>query len=199
MGTHKHTPMCLCPQSPGPHAPPCVGKLHPTAPTFRPKSWICSPPAGTRRSRARSLSPGHRQASRWSPTASRCSHSPFSALEPKLILLKCRWRRSGAQSSSAPPSLEGSHSAPLTWSLPSGSLTCSNPLDTLPAQHLCGCPPCPRGPQGLSPQSPPSSLCSVAGSFRSLLFKTAIFLTPNLTPIGVTVLPSICCPIKRRL
>ena len=133
------------------------------------------------------------------PTASRCSHSPFSALEPKLILLKCRWRRSGAQSSSAPPSLQGPHSAPLSWSLPSRSLTCSNPLDTLPAQHLCGCPPCPRWPQGLSPWSPPSRLCSVGGSSGSLLFKTAIFLTPNLTPIGVIVLPSTCCPIKHRL
>lgn len=159
MGTHKHTPMCLCPRSPGPHAPPCVGKLHPTAPTFRPKSWICSPPAGTRRSRARSLSPGHRQASRWSPTASRCSHSPFSALEPKLILLKCRWRRSGAQSSSVPPSLEGSHSAPLTWSLPPGP----SPAQTRWILSQLGISvvvlPAPEGPR-VSPLSPLLPACA---------------------------------------
>ena len=53
---HAHAHVSL-PRSPDPHAPPCVGKLHPSAPVLGPKSWLCSPPAGAG-SRARSLSPG---------------------------------------------------------------------------------------------------------------------------------------------
>ena len=145
---HAHAHVSL-PRSPDPHAPPVSGNCTPAL-LFSDQSPGCAV-----HPRAPEAEPG---ASPLAPAAPRCSHSPFAALEPKLILLKCRWRQSGAQSSSAPPSLEGSHSAPLSWSLPSRSLTCSNPLDTLPAQHLCGCPPCPRWPQGLSPRSPPTRL-----------------------------------------
>lgn len=105
---------------------PCVSGPRPLTPTLLPVSGNCTSPLLHIQTKALDMQStrglGEKQSLEplsWSPpsfqlvpTSSRCSHSPFSALEPKLILLKCRQGWSGAQSSLAPPPLEGSHSAP---------------------------------------------------------------------------------------